>query len=59
MMACLDDRGRLFVAESSGVNRKADELLATRPHRILMLEDSDRDGTFDRSTVFADQLVLP
>ncbi|MEX2577985.1 MAG: PVC-type heme-binding CxxCH protein [Verrucomicrobiales bacterium] len=59
MMACLDDRGRMFVAESAGVNAQAPELLETRPHRILLLEDKDDDGLYDRSTVFADDLVLP
>ena len=59
MMACLDDRGRMFIAESAGTNAKAPELLETRPHKILMLEDKDGDGVFDKSTVFADRLVLP
>ena len=59
MMACLDDRGRMFIAESSGTNAQAPELLETRPHKILMLEDEDGDGVFDKSTVFADNLVLP
>ncbi|MGD9633616.1 MAG: PVC-type heme-binding CxxCH protein [Pirellulales bacterium] len=59
MMACLDDRGRLFVAESDGQNREAQQLLDETPHKILMLEDTDGDGTFDTRTVFADKLVLP
>jgi len=59
MMACLDDRGRLFIAESDGVNRKAAELLAERPHSILLLEDTDHDGQFDTRAVFARDLVLP
>jgi len=59
MMAGFDDRGRLFVAESDGVNRRRPELFAAKPHRMLMLEDTDGDGTFDRRTVFADRMVLP
>lgn len=59
MMACLDDRGRMFISESAGSNAKAPELLKTRPHKILMLEDKNGDGVFDTSTVFAENLVLP
>lgn len=59
MMACFDDRGRLFVAESAGLNLPAKELEERRPNLIRMLEDRDRDGRFDRSTVFADGLTFP
>jgi|GEM_PF-28728 len=59
MMACLDDRGRMFISESAGINAKAPELLEKRPHKILMLEDMDNDGVYDKSTVFAENLVLP
>jgi putative membrane-bound dehydrogenase-like protein len=59
MMAAFDDRGRLFVAENAGVNLDADALLRDPPSRVLMLEDTDGDGTFDRSTVFADKLTFP
>ncbi|MGY8653013.1 MAG: PVC-type heme-binding CxxCH protein [Verrucomicrobiia bacterium] len=59
MMACLDDRGRMFISESAGINAKAPELLEKRPHQILMLEDKDNDGVYDKSTVFAENLVLP
>ncbi len=59
MMACLDDQGRMFISESSGINAKAPELLEKRPHKILMLEDKDNDGVYDKSTVFAENLVLP
>ena len=58
MMACLDDQGRMFVAESDGVNRESvPQILKDRPHQILMLEDADGDGRFDKRTVFADGLV--
>ena len=59
MMACLDDRGRLFVAEAAGVNLRADALLTERPNGVRMLEDTDGDGRFDKSTVFADRMTLP
>ncbi len=59
MMACFDERGRLFVAEAAGVNLKADELLKNPPNLIRLLEDTDGDGRFDKSTIFADKMTLP
>jgi putative membrane-bound dehydrogenase-like protein len=59
MMACLDDRGRLFISESDGINREAQQLIKDHPHKILMLEDTDGDGVYDKRTVFADGLLLP
>src|SRR5690349_5146650 len=59
MMACFDERGRLFVAEAAGLNFKADALLKDPPNRIRLLEDTDGDGRFDKSTVFADRMTLP
>jgi putative heme-binding domain-containing protein len=58
-MACLDDRGRLFVAESAGVNLDAPALLEQRPHSIRLLRDTDGDGRYDRATTFADRLCMP
>lgn len=59
MMANFDDRGRLFVAASAGVNLRAHDLMQNPPSFIRMLEDTDNDGTFDKSTIFADKLTLP
>ena len=59
MMAGFDERGRLFVADSSGENLPAEELLENPPNVIRMLEDTDGDGQFDRSTVFADRMTFP
>lgn len=59
MMAGFDDRGRLFIAESSGENTRAPQLIQEPKSMIRMLEDTDGDGRFDKSTVFADQLTLP
>ncbi len=59
IMACVDDRGRLFVGESSGVNLKKAELEKELPHRVLMLEDTDGDGIYDKVTVFADKMTFP
>lgn len=57
--AAFDERGRLYVTESSGSNDNVQTQLKERPHRVLRLEDADGDGRFDRRTVFADQMMLP
>ncbi|RLS57580.1 MAG: hypothetical protein DWH91_04040 [Planctomycetota bacterium] len=59
MMGCFDDDGRLYIAESAGTNRPAAELLKDPQDLIRVLEDTDGDGTFDKSTVFADKLAFP
>ena len=59
MMAGLDDRGRLFVADSAGVNQTPAQLEKDPPHRIVLLEDTDGDQVYDKSTVFADKVVFP
>ncbi|MDZ4850033.1 MAG: PVC-type heme-binding CxxCH protein [Pirellulaceae bacterium] len=49
---CLDDRGRMWVAEAYNYPNHG-----TRPgDRIVILEDSDLDGKFDKRTIFYDQL---
>ncbi|HUG94284.1 MAG TPA: PVC-type heme-binding CxxCH protein [Planctomycetaceae bacterium] len=57
--ADFDDEGRLYVADSSGSNDPVQKQLAERPHRIVRLEDTDGDGVFDASVVFADRMMFP
>lgn len=59
LFACFDDQGRLYVAEGTGTNLPGEELVKIKRGRILRLEDTDGDGTFDESKVFADELVFP
>jgi len=59
IMGCFDDRRRLFIGDSAGLNLRAKELQEQLPARVLMLEDTDGDGIFDRSTVYADKLTFP
>ncbi len=59
MLAGFDDRGRLFIAESAGVNLKREELERQLPNFVRMLEDTDGDGRFDKSTIFADKMTFP
>ncbi|MDX1952861.1 MAG: HEAT repeat domain-containing protein [Verrucomicrobiota bacterium] len=54
-----DDLGRLYVADSSGSNENVQKQLQEKPHRIVRLEDSDGDGRFDKSTLFADKMMFP
>lgn len=49
---CLDDRGRLWVAEAYNYPNHG----AKPGDRILILSDEDGDGRFDKRTVFYDQL---
>ena len=59
MLAGFDHRGRLFIAASSGENIRSGDLLKDPPNLIRMIADTDGDGVFDRSTVFADKMTLP
>jgi len=59
MMAGFDDRGRLFISESAGLNLNNKELDAQTPNYVSMLEDTNGDGFFDKSTVFADKMTFP
>ena len=59
IVADFDDEGRLYVADSSGSNDKVEKQLEERSHRIVRLEDTDGDGRFDKSVVFADRMMFP
>lgn len=59
MMGNFDDRGRLYLAESAGKNLDAKELAEQVPNFVRRLEDTDGDGVFDRSTIFADKMTYP
>lgn len=54
-----DERGRLYVANSSGSNAAVEKQLSEPSHQIIRLEDRNGDGAFDARTVFADRLMLP
>jgi glucose/arabinose dehydrogenase len=59
MFACFDECGRLYVADSAGVNPGREELTRNPPHRIRLLEDTDSDGRFDAARDFALKLTYP
>jgi len=54
---CFDENGRMFVCEMIDYSEMRD----VTPHlgRISMLEDTNGDGIYDQSTVFADNLPWP
>ncbi len=52
----LDDRGRVWVAEAYTYPRRAPE--GQGKDRILIFEDTDGDGKFDKRTVFIEGLNL-
>lgn len=55
----LDERGALYVTDSSGKSPTGKEVLKDTGNRVLRLTDDDGDGRYDRSTVFADGLTFP
>jgi putative membrane-bound dehydrogenase-like protein len=55
-IACaFDENGRLFVVEMIDYSERRDEHLG----KIVMLEDVDGDGRFDKKTVYAENLPWP
>jgi len=54
---CFDERGRMFACEMIDYSEMRD----ASPHlgRISVLEDRDGDGTYETSSVFADDLPWP
>lgn len=55
----LDERGALYVTDSSGKSPHGKEVLKDTGNRVMRLVDDDGDGRYDRSTVFADGLTFP
>lgn len=54
---CFDENGRMFVTEMVDYSEMRD----LKPHggRVSVLEDTDGDGRYDKSSVFADDLPWP
>src|SRR5262245_18915786 len=49
---CFDDRGRMWVVECLSYPKWSKD--GTGSDRVVILEDTDGDGTFDKKTVFMD-----
>lgn len=54
-----DEQGRLYVTDSGGMTERAEKQLEEKPHRIRRLTDTDGDGVYDHSTLFADRMMFP
>lgn len=59
MFATFDLDGRLFVIESSGKTTSTEDVLENPTFRILVLQDENADGVFDKRQVFADKIPYP
>jgi putative membrane-bound dehydrogenase-like protein len=55
---CWDERGRLWIAENYTYSDSKERFDLRLRDRILIFEDIDNDGRFDRRTVFADDLQM-
>ena len=54
-----DDKGRLWVAENRDYESRGTGFSASGDSRILILEDTDRDGAADKRTVFLEGIPFP
>ena len=59
MAFCWDDRGRLWVAENLDYETRGRGFSNSGNSRILILEDTDRDGVADSRKVFMEGIVFP
>lgn len=55
---CWDERGRLWVAENYTYSDGKERFDLKLRDRILILEDTDHDGKFDRRTVFSEDVQM-
>ncbi|MEM7655863.1 MAG: PVC-type heme-binding CxxCH protein [Bacteroidota bacterium] len=59
MAFCWDDRGRLWIAENRDYESRGHGFSNSGDSRILILEDTDRDGVADKRTVFLEGIPFP
>ena len=59
MAFCWDDRGRLWVAENRDYESRVSGFSNAGNSRILILEDTDRDGVADSRKVFLEGIAFP
>lgn len=59
MAFCWDDRGRLWIAENRDYESRGHGFSNAGNSRILILEDTDRDGVADTKKVFLEGIAFP
>jgi putative membrane-bound dehydrogenase-like protein len=59
MAFCWDDRGRLWIAENRDYESRGHGFSNAGDSRILILEDTNRDGTADTRKVFLEGIPFP
>src|SRR5260370_16494654 len=59
MMGTLDDRGRLFLCESSGNTLNDAQITAHPDYKIRMLDDRDADAVYDHTTASPNAFTPP
>ena len=59
MAFCWDDRGRMWVAENRDYESRGRGFANSGDSRILILEDTDRDGRADTRKVFLEGIPFP
>jgi len=59
MAFCWDDKGRMWIAENRDYENRRKGFANFGDSRILILEDTDKDGVADKKTVFAEGIPFP
>jgi len=59
MLGTIAPDGSIYMSESSGRTMKTPEMSADPNYVVTKIVDTDGDGVYDKSTVFADRLTLP
>ena len=59
MAFCWDDKGRMWIAENRDYESRGDGFSNDGTSRILILEDTNRDGVADKRTVFLEDIPFP
>ena len=59
MFGILDNTGRMFVFESDGSTPNGRNMMKAPTYHVRLLQDTDNDGIYDKSHIFADSITIP